>query len=182
MDMLLLPLLSRIFSTLQAPITGTDEANTHRRLKDAYLTFFTALMNANLDGVFITVRNKPEFENVLSALLSIANDCSDVNSQRLAFNFLSKSVIAWGTSTDPAAALSVFTDSAFSEKSKAVANGNGTTTHASAKTDRVLQAMPGYENFIYQRLMPACFEVPADPKFNMRSGQTVRDFLYLNRR
>ncbi len=177
MDMLLLPLLSRIFAVLQAPITGTDEANTHRRLKSAYLAFFTALMNANLDGVFITSRNKPEFENVLSALLNIANDCSESESQRFAFGFLAKSVIAWGTSPEAAAKPSVFVDSANSERSKAVANGTAlpTNQHAVPKTDRASQAMPGYENFIYQRLMPACFEVPANQKFNMRSGQSVSE-------
>ena len=173
--MLLLPLLSRIFSVLQAPITGTDEANIHRRLKDSYLSFFTALMNANLDGVFITSRNKPEFENVLSALLNIANDSSDSTSQRLAFSFFAKSVIAWGTSPDAATRPSVFADSAVSEKSKAVANGTSLATnqHAVGKEARAAQALPGYENFIYQRLMPACFEVPADPAFNIRSAQPV---------
>ncbi len=165
--MLLLPLLSRIFSTLQQPIRGTDEENTYRRLKDAYLTFFTALMNANLDGVFITTRNKPEYENVLSALLNIATDCSDPNAQRFAFSFFAKSVIAWGTSHDAAARPSVFADSALSEKSVAVANGT--------KADRAAQAMPGFENFIYQQLLPACFDVPANPRFALRVGQSVRN-------
>lgn len=178
--MLLLPLLSRIFSTLQQPIRGTDEENTHRRLKDAYLTFFTALMNANLDGVFITTRNKPEYENVLSALLNIATDCSDPNAQRFAFTFFAKSVIAWGTSHDAAARPSVFADSALSEKSVAVANGTSTPTnqHSITKADRAAQAMPGFENFIYQQLLPACFDVPANPRFALRVGQSVRNMPY----
>nr|XP_019043552.1 exportin-T [Kwoniella bestiolae CBS 10118]OCF22482.1 exportin-T [Kwoniella bestiolae CBS 10118] len=138
MDMLLLPLLSRIFAILQQPITGTDEAQTHARLKDAYLNFFTALMNANLDGVFITERNKPEFENLLTTLLGLTQDCSDPGSQRFAFGFFARSVIAWGTSPEAAAQPS--------------------------------QALPGYENFIYQRLVPACFEVPARKEFNIRSS------------
>nr|XP_019009359.1 exportin-T [Kwoniella pini CBS 10737]OCF48140.1 exportin-T [Kwoniella pini CBS 10737] len=138
MDMLLLPLLSRIFAILQQPITGTDEAQTHARLKDAYLTFFTALMNANLDGIFITERNKPEFENLLTTLLTLAQDCSDPGSQRFAFGFFARSVIAWGTSPEAAA--------------------------------RPPQALPGYENFIYQRLLPACFEVPAQKDFKIRSS------------
>jgi len=134
-------------------------------------------MNANLDGVFITTRNKPEFENVLSALLNLANDCSDVNSQRIAFSFFAKSVIAWGTSADAAAKPSVFADSAISEKSKAVANGTAVATnqHIIAKKDRAAQALPGYENFIYHRLIPACFEVPANPKFSTRGGQPVSE-------
>ncbi|WWC92796.1 uncharacterized protein L201_007755 [Kwoniella dendrophila CBS 6074] len=177
MDMLLLPLLSRIFAILQQPITGTDEAQTHARLKDAYLTFFTALMNANLDGVFITERNKPEFENVLTTLLGLTQDCSDPGSQRFAFGFFARSVIAWGTSPEAAAQPSVFADSALSAMSKAVANGSAAATnqHSIAKEDRAKQALPGYENFIYQRLLPACFEVPARKEFNIR-GSTLTLF------
>ncbi|WVF68493.1 hypothetical protein IAT40_003260 [Kwoniella sp. CBS 6097] len=171
-DMLLLPLLSRIFAVLGQPITGTDEAQTHKRLKEAYLSFFTALMNANLDGVFITERNKPEFENLLTTLLGLTQDCSDPDSQRFAFGFFARSVIAWGTSPEAAAGPSIFAESAQSALSRAVANGTAVATnqHTIAKEDRARQALPGYENFIYQRLLPACFEVPARREFNLRGG------------
>lgn len=173
--MLLLPLLSRIFSILGNPINGTDEALVHRRLQEAYLNFFTSLLNANLDRVFISPRNKPEFENVLSSLLGLALNCADSGSQRLALSFFSKSVIAWGTSPEAANGASVFTDSAMSEYSKKVANGfaNATNQYAVLKEERAAQALPGYENFIYQRLVPACFEIPADPKFNVNRSQSV---------
>ncbi|WWD20310.1 exportin-T [Kwoniella shandongensis] len=175
MDMLLLPLLSRIFAILQQPITGTDEAQMNRRLKDAYLSFFSALMNANLDGVFITERNKPEFENVLTTLLNLTQDYSDAGSQRLAFGFFARSVIAWGTSPEAAARPSVFAESAMSAQSKSVANGTAqpTNQHLVAKEDRAKQALPGYENFVYQRLLPAAFEVPSRREFNFRGGQMV---------
>ncbi|WVQ79178.1 exportin-T [Cryptococcus sp. DSM 104549] len=175
MDMLLLPLLSRIFSALQQPITGTDEAQTHARLKDSYLQFFTILMNENLDGIFITERNKPEFENVLTTLFALAQDFADASSQRLAFGFFSRSVIAWGTSAEAASRPSVFAESALSAQSKMVANGTAqpTNQHAIPKEQRAKQALPGYENFIYQRLLPAAFEVPANPQFNIRGGQLL---------
>jgi exportin-T len=171
MNMLLLPLLSRIFAVLQQPITGTDDASIHRKLKESYLAFFIALMNANLDGVFISETNKPEFENLLNALLILATDSTDFTSQRLAFSFFAKSVVAWGTS----AAESVFAETALSEKSKAIATGiaSATNQHAIPKSERAAQALPGYENFVYQRLVPACFAVPASPSFNLRSGQPV---------
>jgi exportin-T len=180
-DMLLLPLLSRIFSVLSTPATGTDEVQVQRSLKSAYLQFFMALMNANLDGVFISERNKPEFENVLSTLLELANEHSDPASQRLAFGFFAKSVIAWGTSADAANAPSVFADSALSAQSRAVANGQGTATnqHAIARDERASLAVAGYESFIYQRLVPLCFEVPADSKFVIKSSQQVSLILFL---
>lgn len=172
-DMLLLPLLSRIFSVLQSPITGTDDQNIQRQLKTAYLNFFTALMNANLDGVFISERNKPEFENVLSTLMQFANENGDPSSQRLAFAFFAKSVIAWGTSVEAANAPTVFADSALSAQSRAVANGTSSATnqHSISRVDRANQAVPGYETFIYQRLLPLCFEVPANEKFVLKSSQ-----------
>ena len=172
MDMLLLPLLSRIFAVLQQPITGTDDASMHRKLKESYLTFFIALMNANLDAVFISERNKPEFENVLTAVLAQTSDNSDQTCQRLAFGFFGKSVIAWATSGVHADA---FAESALSDKSKNVANGLGgpTNQHAIPREERAGMRLEGYENFVYQRLVPACFEVPASPQFNLRSNQPV---------
>jgi exportin-T len=180
-DMLLLPLLSRIFAVLSTPATGTDEAQVQRSLKSAYLQFFMSLMNANLDGVFISERNKPEFENVLSTLMELANEHSDPASQRLAFGFFSKSVIAWGTSPEAANAPSVFADSALSAQSKAVANGSASATnqHAISRNDRASQAVAGYESFIYQRLVPLCFEVPADRAFIFKSGQQVRSASFI---
>ena len=132
-------------------------------------------MNANLDGVFISERNKPEFENVISTLLNLARDNSDPPSQRLAFGFFSKSVIAWGTSAEAANAPSVFADSALSAQSKAVNNGTAVATnqHAITRSNRAAQAFAGYESFIYQTLVPLCFEVPANPKFILKSSQQV---------
>ncbi|KAL7425109.1 pre-tRNA nuclear export protein [Cryptotrichosporon argae] len=175
MDMLLLPLVGRIFAIFRQPINGTDDQMQHRRLQEAYLAFFTALMNANLEGVFITDRNQPEFENVLSALLALAVDPNDPGSQRLAFSFFAKSVTAWGTSAEAAAAPSVFAESAKSTYSQKVATGIAlpANQHAVSPAERAARALPGYETFIYQRLMPTCFEVPADPKFNLKTGQLV---------
>ena len=175
MDMLLLPLLSRIFAVLRQPATGTDDIVTHRRLQEAYLGFFTALMNSNLETVFITDRNKPEFENVLSALLDLAQNSRDPASQRLAWSFLAKSVVAWGTSTAAATEPSVFAESAMSDYSQKVANGLAppTNQHEITKAQRAAQALPGYETFIYQRLIPSAFEVPLAPDFPIKSGQPV---------
>lgn len=177
MDMLLLPLLSRIFSVLQNTVNGTDEAVIHRRLQEAYLNFFTSLMNANLEAVFISPRNKSEFENVLSSLLTLALDSSDPISQRLSFGFFSKSIIAWGTSPEAATSPSVFAESAVSELSKKVEKGQARPTgqYSVGKDERAAQALPGYENFVYQRLVPACFQVPADQKFNVKTGQPVSE-------
>lgn len=175
MDMLLLPLLSRIFAVLREPANGTDDIVNHRRLQEAYLVFFTTLMNSNLETVFITDRNKPEFENVLSALLELAQNSRDPPSQRLAWSFFAKSIIAWGTSAAAANEPNVFADSAMSEMSQKVASGlaQPTNQHAITKAQRAEQALPGYETFVYQRLIPTAFEVPLSSEFPIKSGQPV---------
>ncbi|WVO13893.1 exportin-T [Cryptococcus depauperatus] len=174
MDMLLLPLLSRIFAVLQQPVTGTDEAQVHTRLKEGYLAFFTTLMNENLDGIFTSERNKAEFENVLTTLLNLTQDYSDGASQRLAFSFFSRSVIAWGTCPEATTKPSVFAESAMVTQSKMLANGSATTNqNAVSREQRAQRCLPGYGNFIYQRLLPAAFEVPANSQFNIRGGQLV---------
>jgi exportin-T len=175
MDMLLLPLLSTVLELLKKEITGTDEAIIHRRVQEAYLGFFTALMNANLEGVFISERNKPQFENVLQSLVSMSEDISDVGSQRLAFAFFGKSVIAWATSATAVSQPSVFAESAKSMHSIKVAAGVAAPSnqHTISKEERATMALPGYETFIYQTLVPTIFNVAADPKFNVKQSLQV---------
>lgn len=128
-------------------------------------------MNANMDGVFISERNKPEFENLLNQVLSVATNGQEGQSQRAAITFFARSIIAWGSNAAP----SVFAESAASELSKMVANGTAQATnqHTMSKEERASRAYPGYETFIYQRLLPLCFEIPANPKFRVNSGQPV---------
>jgi exportin-T len=45
-----------VFAVLQAPVTGTDDALIRRNLQTAYLQFLTMIINAGLQGIFLTDR------------------------------------------------------------------------------------------------------------------------------
>jgi exportin-T len=51
---------------------------------------------------------------------------------------------------------------------------------AVASPDGTPQALPGFEGFIYERLVPATFRVLSLPEFNTKDGQIllVSEFLY----
>lgn len=102
----------------------------------------------------------------------MALDASDPVSSKLAFAFLAKSIIVWGTSPEAAAAPSVFAESAQITTGKGAGVTNGHVNGAIAA-----QALPGFENFVYERLLPMCFEVPGKPEFKPKDGtyQLVSD-------
>jgi exportin-T len=80
-------------------------------------------------------------------MLGIAGDVSDPQVQRLAFTFLSKSVTVWGSLPDLTPV------------------PNGAALHA--------PAFPGFERFIYDRVVPLAFRVLSTPEFNIKDGQAL---------
>ena len=72
----------------------------------------------------------------------MAEDISDPASQRTAITFLGRSVAVWG---------------------QPISQGPG-----GAKAQ---EGLPGFETFIYDRLVPAMFLVPSQPGFNAKDGQ-----------
>ena len=76
----------------------------------------------------------------------MAEDVSDTPAQRLALSFFCKCVLTWGQASP-------------------VTNGtDGTDPNT---------ALPGFEQFIYERLVPLSFSIPANPSFNIRDGQAI---------
>ena len=76
----------------------------------------------------------------------LIEDVSDPGSQKVAVIFLSRCITAWGM---PIA-------------SSPVINGQGTS-----------QGLPGFDRFIYERLIPTAFRVPSLPGFNPKDGQMM---------
>lgn len=98
--------------------------------------------------------NKGAFEPMLESMQNLAQNSADPSSQRAAFSFLSRCVSVWGTSGTPPVA----------------PNGNG-GVHES-------QGLPGFERFIYERLVPSAFNVLSSPEFNIKDGQALGVSLY----
>jgi len=77
-------------------------------------------------------------------MTKLAEDVYDPPSEKAAFMFLSRCVTVWGQPVD------------------AASTENG---------QKVNQGLPGFERFIYERLIPTAFLVPALPNFNVKDGQ-----------
>lgn len=98
--------------------------------------------------IFYTSGNKGGFEPLLESMQNLAENVSDPVSQRAAFTFLSRCVSIWGQV----------------ESAHAEPNGN-----AMAQP----RGVPGFERFVYERLVPAAFGVLSSPQFNLKDGQML---------
>ena len=76
--------------------------------------------------------------------MRLAEDDSDPVAQRIAFSFLGRCVQVWGQAN----------------------TANGDAAQAS-------QSLPGFESFIYDRLVPLAIAVPSRPSFNVKDGQML---------
>lgn len=97
--------------------------------------------------------NKPELENILNNVVGFAVDCKDSTCQKLAFSILAKAVTAWATNPSAVAVPMV------------VPGGVPALLPTS-------QVIPGFEGYIYERLLPICIEVPLNPLFKIKDGQS----------
>ncbi|KAF8632204.1 hypothetical protein AX15_001968 [Amanita polypyramis BW_CC] len=142
LDQLVDPLNMHISSLLSQPISGTDDQRAHIETKRAYLGLLNAIMISRLEGVFTSDKNAGSFQSLIETLLQLAEDISDSASQKVAVTFLGRSVAIWG---------------------QPIAQAPG--------DDKSQQGLPGFETFIYDRLVPAVFRVPSQPGFNVKDGQ-----------
>lgn len=128
--------------------------------KRAYLTLLNSIMSSKLHGIFTSERkrslrkpqilsnapyvgNRNQLESLLSSMQAIAEDLSDVTSEKGAFQFLSRCVTVWA-------------------QPPVMSNGNA---------QDVLTGLPGFERFVYERLVPSAFSVLSSPQFNIKDGQ-----------
>jgi len=145
LDQLIGPLSSHINDLLSQPITGTDDQMIHSETKRAYLTLLNSIMSSGLHGIFTSDRNKGSLETLLSSMQQLAEDVADPSGQRIAYQYLGRCVSVWAQLPD-------------------AANGN-VQSHS--------QGLPGFERFVYERLIPAAFGVLSSPQFNIKDGQML---------
>ncbi|KAF9223423.1 ARM repeat-containing protein [Gyrodon lividus] len=145
LDELLGPLNAHISQLLSQPATGTDDTLTHVDTKRSYLTLFTSIMSSDLHDVFISERNKSALEPLLEHMCRISQDTSDPNSQKSAFSFFGRCVQVW-------------------------CNPQPLSPGGNAPRP---QTFPGFEQFVYERLVPTAFAVLSSPQFNPKDGQML---------
>ena len=96
----------------------------------------------------LALGNKAGFEPMLESMQSLAENLLDTSSQRAAFIFLGRCVSVWGQLAPAQPQL----------------NGN--------RMDQS-HGLPGFERFVYERLVPAAFGVLSSPQFNLKDPQMV---------
>ena len=80
----------------------------------------------------------------MESMQRLAEDVSDPPSQRVAFTFLNRCIMTWGR---PSA--------------------------LEAGQPESQASLPGFDRFIYERLVPTAFRVPSLPEFNPKDGQMM---------
>ncbi|KAI0049750.1 KapM protein [Auriscalpium vulgare] len=147
LDELIGPLNAHITAILSQPVNGTDDVLSHNDTKRAYLTLLNNAIASKLPAIFISDRNKDQFEPLLQSMLQLASDVSDPQSQRAAFTFLGRSVGIWG-------------------KLSSDGTANGDAVPGS-------QSLPGFERFIYESVVPTAFRVLSLSELNIKDGQVL---------
>lgn len=77
-------------------------------------------------------------------VMAIASDVMDAQSQKFAFQFLARAISTWARPAQ-------------------VDGPNGA----------ISESIPGFEQFVYEHLLPLAFKAPSLPEFNIKDGQMV---------
>lgn len=142
LNILLTPLLERIFSGLAEPIVGTDDEIQLAELRREYLSFIQIILNNGLDGVFISEGNQRFFETMVKSITDIGRALEGhLGPSRLAFTLMTSISAIWGG------------------PDIAVISQNPTPPGSPAP------AIPGFDQFMIDRFHSVCWEVMRQPNF-----------------
>lgn len=82
-------------------------------------------------------------------MLQLVEDLSDTRSQKAALSFFNRCITVWGQPVPPPNSASV----------------NGQQAESTG--------LPGFDRFIYERIVPTAFAVPSLPNFKVNDGQNI---------
>ena len=99
-----------------------------------FLTVSTSLLHKDQSLPNSILGNRPQLEALLGSMQQLAEDVSDPSSQKAAFQFLGRCLTAWVQPIQPD-----------------MSNGQQS------------MGLPGFERFVYERLIPTAFSVLASP-------------------
>lgn len=146
LNLLLTPLLQRIFGGLSEPISGTDDNIQLAELRREYLSFLGIIFDNDLAGVLISEANQGFFDALFTSILGLARDVDPASenlaASRLAFGLLSKMADVWGG-----------------------ANIANISANPSAPSGSPSPTIPGFDQFLIDRFHAVCWEVLRDPNF-----------------
>ncbi|KOS18584.1 Exportin-T [Escovopsis weberi] len=141
LNMLLTPLLQRIFGGLSEPISGTDDEIQLAELRREYLSFIQIILNNGLEGVLISESNQGFFEPMISSVIELGKTLEgNLGPSRLAFTIMTKISSLWGG------------------PDVAQISQNPTAPSGSPSP-----AIPGFDRFMMDRFHTACWDAMRNP-------------------
>ncbi|KAK1750718.1 Exportin-T [Echria macrotheca] len=143
LDMLLTPLLQRVFGGLTEPITGTDDEIQLQELRREYVSFLQVILVNELGGVLVSASNQGIFDSVISSIVTISKTHSHGNevASRIGFNVLNRMAAQWG------------------------GPDVGTIGENPITTGAPSPAFAGFDQFMLDRFHTLCWEVIQDGSF-----------------
>lgn len=155
LDLLLTPLLERVFGGLSEPIAGTDDEIQLQELRREYVSFVQVILLNDLGGVLVSASNQGIFESLVSSIINIAKTLTHGNlvPSRIAFNVLARMAAQWGG------------------PDVATIGDNPVATAAAAP------AIPGFDGFMIDQFHGLCWTVLQDAGFRPGSDAQSRQIL-----
>ncbi|PHH89210.1 hypothetical protein CDD83_6497 [Cordyceps sp. RAO-2017] len=156
LNMLLTPLLQRIFGGLREPIAGTDDEIQLAELRREYLSFLQIILNNGLDGVLISEANQGFFEPMISSVMELAKTLDgNIGPSRLAFSLMARMSAIWGGPDQ-------------------VTLGQNASA---AGAEAARRAIPGFDRFMIERFHAVCWEVMRNPSFRPSQDAQTKQVL-----
>ncbi|KAK0629837.1 armadillo-type protein [Bombardia bombarda] len=155
LDLLLTPLLQRVFGGLNEPISGTDDEIQLQELRREYVSFVQVILINELGGVLVSSANQGTFDSLVTSIITIAKTTVHGNlvASRIGFNVLSRMAAQWG------------------------GDDIATIAKEPVTTGAPAPAIPGFDQFMIERFHTACWEVLRDPNFKPYSDAQTRQVL-----
>ncbi|KAJ1966482.1 pre-tRNA nuclear export protein [Dipsacomyces acuminosporus] len=185
---LLLPVISKVYGFLDQVAhdgaAGTDESVLLQDLRKAYLTWITAILNSDLDSVFLAPQNRQHLITIFQPIVSqLAVDSSSPQCQRLAFSIIYKTVLAWMVDPKGWHTLATLTPAGIAAINNNTSTGSDPNRlilrQAAARAlnidlddASVKEARGQFRQFVMSTVVPACFEAPTRAEFRMADAQS----------
>ncbi|KAI1821791.1 Exportin-T [Xylaria intraflava] len=157
LNVLLTPLLRRVFVGLREPINGTDDEIQLAELRREYLTFLGIILNNDLGGVLVSEANQGFFEELISSILALATeidpDSANLPASKIAFSLLTKMANVWGG------------------PDVASISANPTTLGSPSPV------IPNFDQFLIDRFHSACWQVLLNENFRPSADAQTKQVL-----
>jgi len=142
-----MPIVHKMWALMsEQPVDDADSVLKSEReaLRRAYFTFLQCIVTQDVVEV-ISTQDANDAKAVLESVVRGAVEIPDPVTQKLCFSILRSLVEKWG-------------------------DENANTSSAGANTQLAAAEASGFRVFIYENIIPACFQAPLQPHFDLNDG------------